>query len=275
MFKVRVSQDSRFLHIYWAKFNSNIDMKTTTESLNTQKGKIRELLFEANFTNAVPWIIFVYDLQESYEYEVSMLLEKCKKDLINEEVAMNDTDNKGLNINKNYKVTGQVIFEDPFKTVKLDDYFQKILKTNLQDYYSTLKLKLPEDMPLNTFNLDYEFLMNKVLHNLHRNRDKYRLSYYNMNSVSEHLPLIDENKVNCNLNYIDYQTDERIKAIKKFVFLNKKRKNKALLKLKRKILLEEVDRLESYEEIREMMEKRIKDVYQDLTPSEKDVYIEY
>src|SRR5699024_8460611 len=107
----------------------------------------------------------------------------------------------------------------------------------------------------------------------HRSRAQHRLSSQELNSsinaVGDHLPPLDPSQEAINSSHNEYNTEERIRAIKKFVQLNKKRRNKMELKLKRMILEQEIDRMGSYEELREKLEESMAEVYKDVQTVEE------
>lgn len=247
-------------------------MNEAFEFLNSNKGKIHESLIEVQYTNSVPWIVFVYDLQEANDHLIATCLDKCKADLIEGEEKNNLDAGKDfqLKVQDNLKMADKISFQNPFETVPVDEYCQKMLNYNPHDFYSQLRLRMPDEMSLDALNLDYEPIMNKVLHNLYRARALHRLNSSDLNAVADHLPPLNMNPpVGNNSSQIEYNTEERIKAIKKFVELNKKRKNKMELKLKRQILEEEIGRLDTYEQLREKLQEGMSELYKDV-PTEPE-----
>lgn len=282
--QVRVTPNLRGLHIFWVTKHS--DVKKAFEHLNANKGKLHELLIEMQYTNSVPWIVFIYDLHEANEDEIALRLEQCKGDLTESEerrqqellarFESNSTD-ESENIKTN--ISDQISFEDPFKEVPVDEYTQRMQKLNPTDYYRNLRLKMPPDMPQDTLGLDYEELMNRVLSTMHRARAQHQFrvtSESELNAVGDHLPPLDMKAVlekynsNSNNSAFEYNTEERIKAIKKFVELNRRRRNKLELKAKRRLLEEEINRLDSYEALRERLQESMSELHPDIIPSAEE-----
>lgn len=263
--QVRVSPNNRILHIYWTLKDENTEVKLVADYLNKNRGRIYDLLLETNYGNHVPWIAFIYDLQESNEREISTRLKKCQKDLVQEEPSIPDLDfmEELSKVQTSHSLTDQISFENPLESLSMDEYYEKMLEYNPNEYYLQQRYRLPPDMTANVFNLDYCFLMNKVLQNLHRLRPQQRINAYNYNLVGEHLPPINPNKMAIESNLIVYNTDERINAIRKFVSIQRKRKNKEELKLKRMILENEIDRFDSYEQLQNSLEKSMAEFYKD------------
>jgi len=244
--------------------------------LNSNKGKIHELLIETQYTNHVPWIVFVYDLQEANEHEVFVRLKKCQQELADFSQNEENIEKESINCQKEdaqseqtFKLDDQISFEDPIEEITVEEMYQRMTKCNLEGD-SQLKIKMPEDMSLNVFNLDYEYLMNKVLHNMGRYRTIHKDSAFNLNTLGQPLPPLEASS-NSNNNEINYNTEERIKSIKKFVDINKKRRNKTQLALKRMILQEEVERMGTYEQLRERYQMRIEEHFKDLETVDDDI----
>lgn len=239
--------------------------ETAFEKLNAKKGKLHELLIETHYTNSVPWILFVYDLQESNDDEIARRLEQCKDDLAERTDDRRQAELMARFEEKESKnpLSDQISFEDPFEEVPVDEYTQKAMSLNPTDYYRSLRLRMPEGMPQTTFALDYEELANRVLTTMHRARAQHRLlvnPQTELNALGDHLPPLDMKKVleTCNKesghnSSLEYNTEERIRAIKKFVETNRRRRNKLELKAKRRLLEEEIARFDNYEALRERL----------------------
>src|SRR5699024_4889085 len=100
---------------------------------------------------------------------------------------------------------------------------------------------------------------------------KQRQDLYLSNAVDQHLPPIDpKDGAGRAENPVDYNTEERIQAIKKFVQLKRKQRNKSDLKLKRLILSQEAERFDDYDQLRQVLEQRFSNTFRDVVPDYTD-----
>ncbi|UXI15433.1 ubiquitin carboxyl-terminal hydrolase 22-like [Sarcoptes scabiei] len=248
---VRVTQDFSILQIYYCCKNNTDEIVVYLQSI---KGKVYETL-SSIMSKRVPWIQFVYDLQALYDEEIQTKLEQIRKEA-------KDCENK----------IDQYIFDD--KNLSLDDKinFTGTIDINVEENLDKLKwktdsnrfqeLNLPcYDAAIENSKLDYEYLFKKVLLNMHRTRPQHASDMSIMRQI-DHIETNNSNDQSFSPdNYsqqssIDYNTEERIKSIKRFVMLSRKQKNRFERKLKHKLISEELDKFDNYEQLRMHLEQK-------------------
>ena len=211
------------------------------------------------YTHSAPWISFIYDLQKDYEFKLQKTLEICKQDWRDENAQDESIEKEQKEEEEKILTSKNLNFEENIEKVDLDEYFYDALKTNTNDSYTYLRLRSPEGMDQNIASLDYSAMMNKVLQNLKRTRSKVEAQTLttSMQDVGVHLPPVNIYEHITPNTEMDYNTEERIKSIKKFVQLNRKKASKADNRQKRKILQDELDKFVSYEDLRDKLEEKM------------------
>lgn len=178
-------------------------------------------------------------------------MEKCQKDLQTKKDSDENTNipDGDFNVSDCINFTGKL-------DVGIEDYLENdIEKLQWKSYSNSYeKLSMPPDILIKSLNLDYESLFKKVLQNMHRTRVEHEQDMKNMKSIADFKSYTPINNVKTSFEPIEYNTEERLKAMKKFIIANKKYRDKKNLKLKRKLLAEEIDRFENYEQLREHIE---------------------
>ncbi len=222
--KVRVDNGCNNLNIYWV--SKCEDTKRVAQMLDQMKGKLHQHLIDRNFMTSVPWIQFVLDIQENHTEEVERVLKKC-------------------DFGEDYKPFDNTLFETPYEKInrldekpnsKLNDRFE-----NSEKVYELLTLQKPNDMKMNLLGLDYELIMNIVLSNLKKSRAQHR----SFNAVADPLPPPDWSIPLTQLNINNesdavYNTEERIKVMKKFLIENRKKKQKLSREARKRQILEQM-----------------------------------
>lgn len=173
-------------------------------------GRLHQHIIDRNFMHSVPWIHFVLDVQQNHCEEVERLLKKC-------------------DFGQDFEPFDNTLFETPYEVIsRLDEKPNAKMNTkfeNSEKVYEFLTLQKPNDMKMNVLGLNYELIMNIVLSNLKRSRAQHR----SFNAVADPLPPTDwSNTTTLDNNEIQavYNTDQRIKAMKKFLVENRKKKQR-------------------------------------------------
>lgn len=234
------------------------------EYLNSIKGKVHELLIEQQLVSSVPWITFVYDEQASYEMELNKLYGMIRhhQSQAEQKSQLSPTLSSSIDLNKSI---GNQQFEryHDNQNWKLKKAGSMVYKS--EDTYKYMKLRMPENMRLDVFNLDYEFFMNKVLQNMNRSRcNSFNMSTQSLHAVDEPSSPPLNHAIFGPSEMVDYNTEERVKSIKKFVELKKKDQGKMKLKLRRLMLEQENDRFEDFAQLKRSMEKSFESQFADL-----------
>ena len=261
---VRVSGDYQYLQVYWTNENAD-DRKEICSILNSNKGRLHELLIGMQFARNVPWIQFVFDLQASNEQEIEQRLEKCRAELaINDKIKANQS---------SYPLVDRISTAGSSSSTSIDDIKQLSYQSQANEYD---EMKMPANMFKKYVpNLDYETLMNKVIQNMPRTRAQHQEDLLQMKALGnpDSEPLLNSipnSKQIAQTQPINYDTENRIKSIRKFVQLNRKRKDKMERRLKLSILSEEIERFDDYGELKEQLEQR----YRQLFPDQIESFIE-
>lgn len=230
--------------------------------LNTNKGIIHEQLIDSHFIKTIPWISFVYDVQASGDRDIENRLAKVRHEFEKFQQKSQDVP-EATKVKFEPKLEKQINFQSSIEEFDLDEYQKKTLhNSNSVDVYKNLKFRKPEDMIMNVLNLDYEGIMDKVLKNMSITRAQHRQS--NLYGIGEHLPPITPADQNESQPPVSYNTEERIKAIRKFAIMNKKQKNKFSSKHERLLLDEENARLEDYQQLHEIMDEQYAKTFEDV-----------
>lgn len=235
--------------MYWT-LEDNENKEKVAVYLNNNKGRLHESLISTSYGNNVPWILFVYDIQASFSKELEILLEKCREDWqTNDNEKNSDIDNIDFNVNDCINFTGNL-------DIGMEDYLENNLeKLQYKTYFNTYaKLSMPPDILTKNLNFDYESLFKKVLQNIHRTRIEHEQDMKNMKTIADIKSFTAVNNAKTPSDPVEYNTEERLKSMKQFIIANKKYREKENLKLKRKLLAEEIDRFDNYEQLREHME---------------------
>lgn len=203
--------------------------------------------------HSVPWISFIYDSQANYEYELNIRFEK-----IREQQQQQQSASKSETISSNKPLFNRISFDEPLEAIKMEDYNLKKdwMQYKPDDVYRFHKLRMPTQMKMNNANLDYENLMNKVLGSMARGR-RARTAFDTSNcyALDEPLPPLEGTQAP-NYEQAEYNTEERINAIKKFVTMRRLDKNKAQLRLRRELLAEEMARFDNLSALKDALEER-------------------
>lgn len=250
---VRVSSDYQYMQVYWTNENAD-DRQEIGAILNNNKGRLHELLAEMQYSRTVPWILFVFDLQASNEQEIERRLEKCRAEL--ESMGKINPEQSSYPLVDRISTAGS-------PSVNIDDIKQLSYQTQADEYD---RMEMPVDMfKKYAPDLDYEALMSKVMQNMPRTRAQHEHDLSQMKALGdfEAEPFVSIPNSKQPTQPIDYNTENRIKAIRKFVQLNRKRKDKVERRLKLSILSEEIGRFDDYESLKEQLEKRYSQLFPD------------
>ncbi|OTF83901.1 hypothetical protein BLA29_000469 [Euroglyphus maynei] len=257
---VRVSSNYQYLQVYWTNENAD-DRQEIGTILNSNKGRLHELLIGMQFARNVPWIQFVFDLQASNDQEIEQRLEKCRAQSGNIEK---------INPEQYCHSIVDRISEGERPSSHVDDISYR---SHANEYD---EMRMPADIFRKYVpDLDYEALMNKVMQNMPRTRAQHEEDLLQMKALENHSlgesPFASQQRTASAAQPIDYDTENRIKAIRKFVQLNKKRKDKMERRLKRSILSEEIERFDDYGDLKERLEQR----YEELFPDQMKCFNKY
>ena len=193
--------------------------------------------------HSVPWIQFVLDITENHCEEVERILQRC-------------------DFGADFEPSDSTLFKTPYETMSRSDEKPKTKTSDKfecnQNVYQFLKIQKPMDMQMNCLGLDYESIINSVLINLNKCRAQHR----SFNAVADPLPPPDwsvhpQAETNTKSEAV-YNTEERIKAMKRFLIENRKKREKLSREKKRLVVLQEMqitshlnDAFDSYQQLDE------------------------
>lgn len=205
------------VNLYW--ITSESDVERISEMLNGPlKGNLHQNMLDRHIMNRIPLITFVYDTHENHLQEIERLLKIAD---YGEDFVPNDP----------------TLFETPYETLSKSSGKPPGKQNAIEVTYDCIKLQKPPDMKMDVFGLEYEKIMNIVLENLNKSRAQHR----SFNAVADPLPPPDWfNQIKPPQDEPVYDTDFRLKMMKKFLVDNRKKRQRLSRTARKNEILEKL-----------------------------------